>query len=119
MRAIPHDSYSQPRRDIKQGELLLGGPTNVKRGGLQSRHFLSLPVSVAVYINSKSKRGNGGIKAQLPPEDKKELRRESEKDGRETGVEIKKERRKDERVVRGRNPASLLCNAQLPLWQDT
>lgn len=95
--------------------LPLGGPTNIKRGGPQSWYFLSLPVSAAVYINSKSKRGNGGIKAQLPPKDKKELRCEG-RDGRMTGVEIKKERRKDERVTWGRNSASSLPNAWL-LWQ--
>lgn len=67
-------------------------PRKIKRddskqwGGI---YFLSLPVVSVAYINSKSKRGSGGIKAPAPPKDNKELRCEGErrwKENEEDGV---------------------------------
>lgn len=102
--------------------LPLGGPANIKGDALQSWYFLTLPAvsaAAAVNVNSESKRGTGELKLRWPPPPPRTGKSwgVKERDGGKAGVEIKKERWKDEQAMRGRNPVSLLPNARLPSQQ--
>lgn len=68
-------SRNQTHQGASSHVLPLGSLTEIKGNRVQSLGNI-LPVFASfsvMYINSKSKRGSGGIKVPAPPKDNKEL----------------------------------------------